>query len=722
MKPIVIQENLSFEGTKSRTLEENSMSTMIAYVAHWDSREIAVLQLDAESGKLSVIERMGVGGVAIPEEFGTSEGVTDAVHEPRGMPLAISPDKRFLYASLRSEPYSVVSFSISPASGKLTYLATTPLADSMTCLATDRSGRFLLGASYSGNTVTVSPIGPDGIVQSPATQILATPPKTHCVLVDLSNRFLLAACLGGDVLISQSFDAATGILSPLAASTLSMPPGAGPRHFVFHPSGRFLYLLCELDGSVQVCSFSQDRGKLSHVQVVSALPPSLPGKPWASDIHITPDGRFLYAAERRSNTLVAFLVDAKSGKISRIASYPTELMPRAFNIDPRGQFLLAVGQVSNSLTVYSIGSATGRLVERERYPVGQNPSWVEIIEINGGNTLKTVSASKRKSVVVYKQIPDILLSRLLNQFDVTYFTSIHNRNRRRFIDAIRDAHGLLGSSVKLPESLLNGATNLEVISTISVGVDNFDLDYLNRRRILLAHTPHVATEATADTVFSLVMATARRVVELAEFVKAGHWRRSIDEPHYGVNVHSKTIGVLGMGRIGRAVARRAHKGFGMRVLYHSRSPAPDADMEFHAKAVSLDVLLREADFVCVLLPLTPETRRIFGEEEFALMRPNSIFINGSRGGVVDEEAMIAALQRGGIRAAGLDVFDQEPLSTNSPLLKMPNVVALPHVGSATHETRFTMAQLAVDNLIAGLNGWRPQYLANEPFQFAREKV
>lgn len=260
--------------------------------------------------------------------------------------------------------------------------------------------------------------------------------------------------------------------------------------------------------------------------------------------------------------------------------------------------------------------------------------------------------------------------------------------------------------------MLEQAPRLEIISTISVGVDQFDVDYLTRRGILLASTPTVLTEATADTIFALMMASARRVVELAEFVKAGKWTSSIGEALYGVNVHAKTIGVVGMGRIGRAVARRAHLGFGMNVLYHSRSAAPDAEAAFSAKAVSLETLLSQADFVCVVLPLTPATERLIGRREFALMRPDSVFINGSRGRIVDEAALIEALQEGRIRAAGLDVFEREPLSADSPLLKMANVVALPHIGSATRETRLAMAELAVENLRAGLRGEPPPCLVN----------
>jgi glyoxylate/hydroxypyruvate/2-ketogluconate reductase len=316
--------------------------------------------------------------------------------------------------------------------------------------------------------------------------------------------------------------------------------------------------------------------------------------------------------------------------------------------------------------------------------------------------------------VVYKKIPESLLSSLQSEFDVTYFEEINDANHARFVAALERADGLLGASVRLSPGMLEHAPRLAVISTISAGVDQFDVDYLTRRGILLAHTPDVLTEATADTIFALLLASARRVVELAAYVKAGKWRGSIGEPHYGVNVHGKTIGLVGMGRIGRAVARRAHLGFGMNVLYYNRSPAPGAEAAFNAKAAPLPALLSQADFVCVVLPLTAATERLIGKAEFALMRPDAIFINGSRGLLVDEAALVEALQQSRIRAAGLDVFEREPLGADSPLLQMDNVVALPHIGSATHETRRAMAELAVENLRAGLRGERPPYPVNAP--------
>ena len=319
----------------------------------------------------------------------------------------------------------------------------------------------------------------------------------------------------------------------------------------------------------------------------------------------------------------------------------------------------------------------------------------------------------KKNVVIYKKIPEPLLAELRDKFDVTYFESINDANRQQFNDALRSAQGLLGASVKFDRKALEPAAQLEIVSTISVGYDTFDVDYLTGRGVVLCNTPTVLTETVADTVFALILGTARRIVELAELVKSGNWKKSIGEPLYGVDVHSKTLGLLGMGRIGRAVARRARLGFNMNLLYHDVRAAPDVESQFGARLATMDDVLRSSDFVCVLLPLTAETEKIIGSREFALMRKSAIFINGSRGRVVDESALIQALQGRVIHGAGLDVFEREPLSPDSPLLKMPNVLALPHIGSATHETRFAMVKGAVENLVEGLSGRRPPYVVNE---------
>ena len=318
----------------------------------------------------------------------------------------------------------------------------------------------------------------------------------------------------------------------------------------------------------------------------------------------------------------------------------------------------------------------------------------------------------KKHVVLYKALSAPLMDRLQEQADVTLIERLEAQGLAQLRAALPGAHGLLGASLKLDASLLDLAPNLQAIASVSVGVDNYDIDYLTERRILLSNTPDVLTETTADTGFALILATARRVVELANLVRAGGWQQSIGPRHFGTDVHGKTLGIIGMGRIGEALAQRGHFGFGMPVLYHSHSPKPAVEQRFNARYCSLETLLREADFVCLTLPLTEETQGLIDARAFAQMRPEALFINISRGKVVDEAALIDALRNGQIRGAGLDVFEREPLNPDSPLLHMDNVVATPHMGSATHETREAMARCAVDNLLAALAGERPMNLVN----------
>ncbi|KAF2395328.1 NAD(P)-dependent oxidoreductase [Pseudomonas frederiksbergensis] len=318
----------------------------------------------------------------------------------------------------------------------------------------------------------------------------------------------------------------------------------------------------------------------------------------------------------------------------------------------------------------------------------------------------------KKQVVLYKKLSPLLMARLHEQTDVTLIESLDAEGLAKLRAALPRAQGLLGASLKLDAALLDLAPNLEAIASVSVGVDNYDIDYLTERRILLSNTPDVLTETTADTGFALILATARRVVELANMVRSGHWHRNIGPAQFGTDVHGKTLGIIGMGRIGEALAQRGHFGFGMPVIYHSHSPKPTVERRFNAQYRSLPELLQEADFVCLTLPLTAETEGLIGAEQFALMGPATIFINISRGKVVDEAALIRALREGQIRAAGLDVFEREPLNHDSPLMQLSNVVATPHIGSATHETREAMAKCAVDNLLMALAGERPVNLVN----------
>ncbi|WJS51245.1 glyoxylate/hydroxypyruvate reductase GhrB [Enterobacter roggenkampii] len=310
----------------------------------------------------------------------------------------------------------------------------------------------------------------------------------------------------------------------------------------------------------------------------------------------------------------------------------------------------------------------------------------------------------KPSVILYKTLPEDLQKRLEEHFTVTQVKNLRPETVAQHADAFASAEGLLGSSEKVDVALLEKMPKLRATSTVSVGYDNFDVDVLNARKILLMHTPHALTETVADTLMALMLTTARRVVEVAERVKAGEWTKSIGPDWFGVDVHGKTLGIVGMGRIGLALAQRAHFGFNMPILYNARRHHSEAEARFNARYCELDNLLQEADFVCLVLPLTDETRHLIGKEAFEKMKASAIFINAGRGPVVDEKALIEALKNGEIHAAGLDVFELEPLPVDSPLLTMPNVVALPHIGSATHETRYNMAATAVDNLIAALSG------------------
>jgi len=316
----------------------------------------------------------------------------------------------------------------------------------------------------------------------------------------------------------------------------------------------------------------------------------------------------------------------------------------------------------------------------------------------------------KKKVLVFSRASSAeVMADLRERYDLSVFLDPLGADREAFVAALADADGLIGAGSKLDESVLQHAPKLQVISTISAGYDNYDLAYLKRRGIRLTNTPDAVTETTADTGFMLLMMTARRAVELATLVRDGEWKASIGEAHFGVDVHGKRLGIIGLGRIGAAVARRAHFGFGMSILYSGHSDKPQYEKEFGARRLPMDALLGEADFVCVCVPLSAQTHHLIGEREFALLRKDAIFINIARGPVVDETALVAALEAGKFRGAGLDVFEKEPLPGDSPLLALPNLVALPHIGSATHEARELMARTAADNLIAVLDGREPAY-------------
>lgn len=315
--------------------------------------------------------------------------------------------------------------------------------------------------------------------------------------------------------------------------------------------------------------------------------------------------------------------------------------------------------------------------------------------------------AEKKHVLVFRPLPDDLLARIQAQHHVVVADPRRPEQLTLFRTALGRAQGLIGSSVKLGAAELALAPAVEVISSISVGVDNYDLALLRHRGITLCHTPGVLTETTADTIFGLIMCTLRRLPELSQYVRAGEWTRNIGEDLFGWDVHGKTLGILGFGRIGQAVARRAALGFGMPVLYHDPFGIRVPELEGRATHAALDDVLASADIVVATLPLSDETVGLMDARAFALMRPGSFFINGSRGAIVQEAALLDALDSGHLRAAGLDVFATEPLPQDSRLRTHPKVTPFPHIGSATHETRRAMAELATENLLRALAGDLP---------------
>ncbi len=281
------------------------------------------------------------------------------------------------------------------------------------------------------------------------------------------------------------------------------------------------------------------------------------------------------------------------------------------------------------------------------------------------------------------------------------------------LDRVRGVDGLLCLITdRVDDAVLEAAgPQLKVVSQMAVGVDNVDVAACTARGIAVGNTPGVLTETTADLAWALILAAARRVVESAEFVERGDWRTWGPLLMAGVDVHDRTLGIVGFGAIGQAVARRA-QGFGMRTLYWNRTPRPERAAELGAQLRRLDQLLAESDFVSLNVALNDDTRHLIDAEALAAMQPHAILINTARGPVVDEAALIAALQAGTIAGAGLDVTEVEPIDPDNPLLTMDNVVVLPHIGSASLATRAKMADIAVANLRAALAGERLPHRVN----------
>jgi len=343
----------------------DSVGSSVVYVSCAESREIDVFRLDTTTGRLS-----HGGPVAVP---GTTEP------SPYSLPLAVSPDRRFMFAALRTQPYPVSSYSIDPEDGSLTHLCIARLEDTLSYITTDRTGRWLFGASVFGGKILVNAIGTDGLVQGTARQVLPGQTRVHAVLTDPSNRFAFAALLGGDKVTQFRFDADEGRLQANVPDSLVARPGSGPRHLKWHPTRSDLYIINEYDGTIDVCSMDPRGGTLEQRQSVRVTAEDFVGEPSAADIQVTPDGRFLYGSERTSSTIFAFQIDPQTGSLTPRGSTPTEPVPRGFAIDPAGRFLIAAGIESHRIAVFAIDATDGRLEPIGTYPTGRMPNWVEIL-------------------------------------------------------------------------------------------------------------------------------------------------------------------------------------------------------------------------------------------------------------------------------------------------------------------------------------------------------
>jgi len=281
--------------------------------------------------------------------------------------------------------------------------------------------------------------------------------------------------------------------------------------------------------------------------------------------------------------------------------------------------------------------------------------------------------------------------------------------REKLLGKVSEAEALICLlSDHIDAEVIEKAGKLRIVANLAVGYENVDLAAAQAAGIVVTNTPGVLTETTADLTFALLLAAARRVVEADAFVRSGaFYGWELLQPHLGLEVHGKTLGIVGMGRIGTAVARRGRLGFGMDVIYHAPHRSKPAETELQAKYVSFETLLEKSDFVCVHTPLTRETRHLFDRQAFLRMKKTAILVNVARGPVVDEKALVWALETGQIAGAGIDVYEEEP-KVNPGLLKLQeHVVLVPHIGSATFVTRRAMARIAVDNVLAVLAGEAP---------------
>lgn len=308
-------------------------------------------------------------------------------------------------------------------------------------------------------------------------------------------------------------------------------------------------------------------------------------------------------------------------------------------------------------------------------------------------------------VFITRTIPPIAAELLSPVADVDVWPEPLPPSRETLLSKAANADGLLSLlTEKIDAELMDAAPRLRVISNMAVGVNNIDIAAATARRIAIGNTPGVLTESTADLTVALLLAVARLVVQSHLDAARGAWKTWEPMGYMGLDLVGKTVGIVGLGRIGTAVARRLHRGWDMNVLYASRTPRPDAEEELHAKRVSFEELLAQSDFVIVMTDLNPSTQYLFDRKAFRQMKPTAIFINSARGPLHRQADLIAALEAGEIFGAGLDVTDPEPPPPDDPIYRTPRLVLTPHIASATFSTRSRMAEMAARNIVAGLTG------------------
>jgi 6-phosphogluconolactonase len=342
----------------------SAQASTFVYIGNSASNEISIHQLNQDNGNLTLINKVKIPNI---------------IKVGKSSPMTISPDKRFIYVASRGEPRVISSFKIEPTSGELTYIGHQMMDDSIAYITTDRTGKYLISASYPQHKIIINSISQQGLVQK-QQQILNNYPNAHAVLIDKNNRYVLVPTLGDDRVYQFELDSSSGYLKSSTQAYIDLKKKSGPRHLIFHPNGKFVYVIGESDASVHVFDFNLESGILKEKQTIFTLASKYNDKrKAAADIHITSNGNFLYSSERRSSTISGFKVNSSTGILTPIEVIQTEKWPRGFSIDPTGKFILVVGQRSNQMSSYSINETSGKLTKLDSYEMGENPNWIEIV-------------------------------------------------------------------------------------------------------------------------------------------------------------------------------------------------------------------------------------------------------------------------------------------------------------------------------------------------------